>query len=153
MTKPNLTVIACFAIATVAGIFLWYVPAWLFNWLLVGLVISVLGVIWGLIMALWNWAGKIGMIYPDENGNYPIKMVWRFVIGWKQFGIEVMPVNLNLAGANRYKEWSTWQVTNNRGGSQPRELVAGLLNQDDSSVPLITGPGQDFVIDAVMQEL
>ena len=150
----NKTLVAIFGIAlivlVIAGIFLWYVPAWLFNSLLLATAGGFVLLILGGVAALWSWAGRLGLIYPDENGNYPIKMVWRFVIGWKQFGIEVLPVNLNLTGSTSYREWATWQVTNNRRASQPKDLLEGAEAQ--TQLMLVNGPGQSLVIDAVAQD-
>lgn len=68
------------------------------------------GVVW-----LWNKAGNEALIYPDENGNYPLKL------GRKGAN------NLNLpTPQDNQQAWGLWQLTNNRNGSPPREIIKGM---------------------------
>jgi hypothetical protein len=154
--QVSLLLIICYTIAlivaVITGVFLWFVPAWLLTSLLVATAAGVAGLLWGGVMALWNWASRLSMIYPDENGNYPIKAVKRWVVSWRGVGLETSWINLNLTGATDYQKWATWQITNNRGGSQPRELLSGL-NQPQPELPLIVAPGQSLVIDAISRDL
>ena len=155
MKQFNTIFVICFTITmivgVIVGVFLWFVPKWLFSSLLIATAAAFTALLWGSVIAVWNWASRLNLIFPDENGNYPIKMMRRFVIGWRGIGIETTPINLNLTGASTYKEWATWQVTNNHRASQPRELLEQVEPRPE--MRLIAGPGQSMVIDAVAQEL
>ena len=85
-------------------------------------------------------------IFPDENGNLPL--VWHRE-AW---------INGNLVGAdNQPHAWAIWQATNNRSGSAARELFTRpplpALSASTSPMPLVSGPGQSEVIDAVAKDV
>lgn len=112
-----------------------------YLWLGTVLLLTVLGVAFALGMVRWMWAGaaRAGLVFPDENGNYPIRMSRR------------IPDNINLAGSESLTggvspAWALCQATKNqRSEPQTRELFKQGLAPVEFPPPPIIGRGEQDV--------
>jgi len=114
----------------------WYADVWLqrsFLILMSGLILQ----------GIYLWIGRLNRVHPDENGNFPMIRTRR---GW---------MNLNLVGADTNpRAWAGWQFTNNRNGTPPREIAAGMALQRPQLPEIeVAEPNQTLLIEAFAQEL
>jgi hypothetical protein len=121
----------------------WAEAIWLGTFALLSVSITGTTIVYG-AMLLRKKNAELHRYTPDENGNFPIV----------KFGKGLQ--NLNLLGADiQAQEWAFWQLTNNRSGTQPRELFQNPILAAAAPAPLqlIGAPGESDVIDAVAEEL
>lgn len=86
---------------------------------LIGILIVFLLAVLGIVaMRLWNKARIDSMVYPDENGNFPISLKGQ------NFNFPALPGN--LPPDQMAYMWSIWQLTNNRNGTPPGRILDNI---------------------------
>lgn len=122
-----------------------FAPAWLKQIFAIGIVTSVLVILFMIVLMMLGYVRKAWMVRPDERGNLPILMP----LLWGK------PRNLNLAGADESPmAWALWQQTNNGQGvrlSSPLPSPEQFQVEQPAVYALMAG--QSNVIDSVAEDL
>ncbi len=123
----------------------WVSAVWAIALAVIAFIATAAALIYAIIAIYDRWQ-EARTIYPDENGNLPVRL-----------GRKGKHENLNLAGlsnANQDKGWLTWQLTSNpHTGSLPAASIQQHFVSAQPAIGLIEGPGGSIVIDAVAEEL